>query len=163
MATKRAFYAIKLSRTETMLTVIGVPDVPGMAARLFSALADAKIPIVMVVQNAPDAGSAAITFTVWKQNADAAHDIVRAKAEELGAEGLMRDDHIARLAVRGTELDKAVGLAGAFFTLLADHGINVLAINTTTDLVSCIIEEVHSDVAVEILKKKFDLTVESPS
>lgn len=152
---------IRVLRTERMLTVLGVPNVPGTAAEIFSALADARIPITMIVQNAPDTGSAGITFTIRHEDADKALAITRDIATRLGAEGLMDDSEIARVTVGGSVMENVVGIAGGFFTVLADGGINVLAINTTADQVSCIIEDKASKQAVDLLCEKYGLSVES--
>lgn len=152
--------ALRVKKTETMLTILGVPDVPGTAAGLFSALAVAGIPITMIVQNAPGDGFTSITFTVSKQDAERAHEIARERAEQMSAEGTIRDDDIARLSVWGTCLEETAGVAGRVFTIMADNGINVLAINTTADIVSCIIEDSIIDKAVDILCKELGLRLE---
>jgi aspartate kinase len=160
MQERNPFETLKVRRTEAMITVIGVPDVPGTAAGLFRSLAKGGISITMIVQNAPDAGSAAMTFTVARNDANAAMDIVRGRMVEVGAEGCMRDDNIARLSVWGKHLEETTGIAGDFFSILADSGINVLAINTTSDVVSCIIEDAHIDKAVQLIAQRFGLSVE---
>jgi len=160
MGKQKPFDTLRVRRTETMLTVIGVPDVPGTAAGLFRALARGGISITMIVQNAPDAGSASITFTVTRGDAETAQGLVREQVESLGAEGLMRDDNIARLSVWGKKLEETAGIAGEFFSILADNGINVLAINTTADIVSCIIEDANIDKAVSLVAGHFGLGVE---
>lgn len=160
MTAQKHFHKLKIKKTETMLTVIGVPDVPGTAAGLFRALAERGISITMIVQNAPDAGFASITFTVETQDAQKAQDVIRAKTEALGAEGLMRDDNIARLSVWGSGLEETAGIAGEFFSILAENGVNVLAINTTSDVISCIIVDAATDKAVAVLEKRFGVPAE---
>jgi len=153
---------LRIKRTESMLTVLGVPDVPGIAAGLFSAFAQRGLPVTMIVQNAPDAGSASITFTVYKKDLDPAMDITRGLVEKIGAEGIMNDERIARLSVAGgVALEDTVGLAGEFFSILASERINVLAINSTADVISCIIEDANVDKAASLLANKFGLVVES--
>ena len=149
--------SMRIKRTETMFTVIGVPDVPGTAAGILTALAKADIPILMIVQNAPDAGSASVTFTVRREDEEGCHKLLREKADELGAEGIMRDSAIARLTVEGQEMEGVVGAAGRFFSFLAEKGINVLAINTTSDTVSCIIEDSKVESALDELSREFNL------
>jgi len=161
MAQDTSLTRFRVRKTETMLTIIGVPDVPGSGAGIFSALAKEQVPITMIVQNAPDAGSASITFTVNRRDEETALAITRQMVEHLGAVGLMHDDSIARLSVVGREvLEDAVGIAGEFFSVLAAKSINVLAINATSDAVSCIIEDVNVDKAVELLCRHFGLEAE---
>ena len=152
---------LRIKRTESMVTMIGLPDVPGSAAALFNAMAQAKVPVTMIVQNAPDAGAASITFAIERENAETALEITRSLVQEIGAVGLMSDDHIARLSVVGSStLEGVVGLAGEFFSILAEEGINVLAINTTADIISCIIEDTDLDKASKLLAGRFGLALE---
>lgn len=162
MPTNAPLNTLRVFRTESMLTVIGVPDIPGTGADLFKALAARNVPITGIVQNAPDAGSASITFTVPKEKVNAASEETWKMVAKLGAVGVMNDEHIARLSVLGAEvLEDTVGLAGEFFGVLAAERINVLAINSTADVISCIIEDANLDQAAALLKEKFGLTVES--
>ena len=162
MSTNAPLNALRIHRTESMLTVIGVPDVPGSGAELFRALAARSIPITGIIQNAPDAGSASITFTVLKAHLEGALEETRKMVEKLGAVGVMNDEHIARFSVIGEEvLENTVGLAGEFFSVLAEERINVLAINSTVDAISCIIEDANLDRASSLLCERFGLTVET--
>lgn len=153
--------SIRVARTETMLTLIGVPDVPGVAAAVFHALAQHHVPLTMIVQNAPDAGSASITFTVRRDHGDIAHDLARNVAERLGAEGIMKDAHIARITISGKDMEDKVGVAVQFFTALAEKSINVLAINTTADAISCVVEDSATQRAVDLLCSRFGLQPET--
>lgn len=148
---------IRVNRTERMLTIIGVPDVPGTSAAIFGALAEAEIPVTMIVQNAPDAGSASITFTIQSTDAERALDIVRRVSQSLGAVGLMEDEEIARITLEGRGLEKAVGVAANFFKELAAADINVLAINANINRISCIVEDRKSEGAVDLLCNRFHL------
>jgi aspartate kinase len=152
---------LRIHRTESMLTLIGVPDVPGSGAEIFRALAARSIPITGIIQNAPDAGSASITFTVPKTHLEGALEETRNMVEKLGAIGVMNDEHIARFSVLGEEvLENTVGLAGEFFSVLAEERINILAINATSDALSCIIEDTNLDRASKLLCERFGLSVE---
>jgi len=161
MPTDKNLNRLRINKTESMFTLIGVPDVPGSARMIFNSLAKSDIPITMIVQNAPDTGYANITFAVNRKDAGAALEITRQMVGELGADGLMSDDKIVRLSVVGKEvLEHAVGVAGEFFSILADEGINVLAINTTADIISCIIEDACLEEASKLLCDQFGLDIE---
>lgn len=151
---------VRATRNETMFTVLGVPDAPGTAAKLFSEFARAGIPVTMIVQNAPDAGATSITFTVRRQYADTAMQITRRAAESLNAEGILRDDAVGRISIQGSGLEQAAGIAGQLFGALAENEINVLAINATADTVSCIVEDGQTERGVSVLKEKFSLELE---
>jgi aspartate kinase len=161
MPANRTLNKLRIRRTETMVTILGIPDVPGTAATIFKALGDEGIPLTMIVQNAPDAGSASITFSVDRTFREKTIDIVGALGARMGAEGFMDDEKIARLSVVGDGLlEDTPGLAGRFFSALAGEGINILAINSTADIISCIIEDAAVDRAAKVICRKFNLKPE---
>lgn len=161
MSSDPSLNRLRVKRNEAMITLLGVPDVPGIAAAIFSAFAAKGIPITMIVQNAPDAGSTSITFTVRRSDMEAATAITRGMVESVGAEGIVTDERITRLSVLGGDtLEDTVGIAAAFFSVLAAERINVLAINSTGDVISCIVEETNGDRAAALLSQEFGLTVE---
>jgi aspartate kinase len=152
---------LRVKRTETMLTIIGVPDVPGTAAQLFQELAVEGIAVGMIVQNAPESGSAPMTFTVGREDGKRALEVTRRCAGHWEAEGLMEDERIARLSVLGRLLEEKTGVAGKLFAILAENDINVLAINTTLDTLSCVIDDGAADKAARLLCDQLNLKLET--
>ena len=140
---------------ESKITVVNVPDKPGIAAKLFSALGDANIVVDMIVQNVSHKGHTDISFTVNKTDAEEAEEIAKKVAEEIGASGVDRNDNIAKVSVVGLGMKTHSGTAGKMFNVLAREGINIYAISTSEIKISCIIDEDKAEQAVQALHKEF--------
>jgi aspartate kinase len=139
------------------LTVHGVPDRPGVAASLFEPLAAEGISVDMIVQNVSDSGITDISFTVPSQHAAAAREIAEQLATEVGARGVDLDDSIARLSIVGSGMRAHPGVAATMFRELADAGVNIDMISTSSIRVSCVIAAADVAKAVERLHSAFDL------
>ncbi len=145
------------NKNEARITVERVPDKPGIAAKLFDALAEANIPVDMIVQNVSVDGYTDISFTVEKNDAAKAERITKEVAEEIGARGIIRDDRIAKVSVVGLGMRSHAGVAGKVFETLAKYGINILMISTSEIKISCIIDEKFTELAVRVLHEAFGL------
>ena len=141
--------------SESRITVVRVPDKPGIAAEIFKALGDAHIVIDMIVQNVSQEGYTDMSFTVNKNDADKAEEIVRKIAEKIGAKEVIRDDKVAKISVVGIGMRSAYGVAGRMFEILAKNGINIMAISTSEIKISCLIEEKYAELAVRVLHEEF--------
>ncbi|HEY8524233.1 MAG TPA: aspartate kinase [Acidimicrobiales bacterium] len=141
--------------SEAKVTVAGVPDKPGIAARLFRELADRGINVDMIVQNVSDHGVTDISFTVPKQDHDAATEVCRSLASELGAIGVSSDRHIARVSLVGAGMKSNPGVAATMFETLADQGINIDMISTSAIRTSCVVREDQVELAVQALHRAF--------
>ncbi len=146
---------ISHDKSESRLTVIQVPDKPGIAAKLFKALGDANIVVDMIVQNVSHRGHTDISFTVKKEDADEAEKIAKKVAEEIEAKGVERNDRIAKVSVVGLGMKTHSGTAGKMFEILAREGINIYAISTSEIKISCLIDEEQAEKAVQELHKAF--------
>ncbi len=147
--------AITLETKESRLTVVRVPDKPGIAYRLFKALGDAHIVVDMIVQNVSHQGYTDMSFTVNKADADKAEEIVRKVAKEVGAEGVERDDKVAKVSVVGIGMKSSYGTAAKMFEVLYKNNINIMAISTSEIKISCLIEEKYGELAVRELHSAF--------
>jgi len=147
--------AITLDTKESRLTVVRVPDRPGIAYSLFKALGDAHIVVDMIVQNVSHQGYTDLSFTVNKADADKAEDIVRRVAKEIGAEGVERDDRVAKVSVVGIGMKSSYGTAAKMFEVLFKNNINIMAISTSEIKISCLIEEKYGELAVRELHSAF--------
>jgi len=145
------------NKNEARITVEKVPDRPGIAAKIFDALADANIPVDMIVQNVSVDGYTDISFTVEKNDAAKAEKITKKVAEEIGAKGVIRDDKIAKVSIVGLGMRSHAGVAGKVFETLAKYGINIIMISTSEIKISCIIEEKFTELAVRVLHEAFGL------
>lgn len=147
--------AITLDTKESRLTVVRVPDRPGIAYNLFKALGDAHIVVDMIVQNVSHQGYTDMSFTVNKADADKAEEIVRRVAKEIGAEGVERDDRVAKVSVVGIGMKSSYGTAAKMFEVLFKNNINIMAISTSEIKISCLIEEKYGELAVRELHSAF--------
>jgi len=148
---------VALSRNDTKLTIEGVPDRPGIAARIFTPLAEAGISVDMIVQNVSREGTTDITFTVMKNEASRAMEVMRPVMEETEAEGITADDHLAKLSIVGIGMRSHAGVAAEMFKALAGEGINIYSITTSEIKISCLIEAKYGELATRVLHDAFGL------
>lgn len=151
---------VTYNKNEAKITVRKIPDKPGMAARIFSALSDAKIVVDIIVQNVSKNDKTDITFTVAKSDAKKAYRIMEEMAKIVGAEGVSIDEDIAKVSIVGSGMMSHAGIASKMFTVLAEEGINIEAITTSEIKISCVIESKYGQLAVQSLHKAFGLDKE---
>lgn len=148
---------VTYNKNEAKITVRKVPDKPGMAAKIFSALSDAKIVVDVIVQNVSKKDKTDITFTVGKADARKAYKITEEAAKKIGAEGVSIDEDIAKVSIVGSGMMSHAGIASKMFAVLAEEGINIEAITTSEIKLSCVIESKYGQLAVQALHKAFGL------
>jgi aspartate kinase len=146
-------------RSEAKITVAGVPDVVGQAARIFRAIASAGINIDMIVQNisAATTGLTDISFTLPRADGEVGLAALRAIKPETGFENLLYDDRIGKVSVIGAGMKSHPGVSAAFFTALADAGVNIEMISTSEIRISVMVAEKDLDEAVAAAHKAFNL------
>jgi aspartate kinase len=149
--------AVTHDTSEAKVTVSGVPDQPGVAARLFRALADKSINVDMIVQNTSVRGTTDISFTVPTDDLTASVETSQGLADELGATGVTADAEVARVSLVGVGMKSHPGIAATMFETLANEGINIDMISTSTIRTSCIVAEKDVDRAVRSLHRAFEL------
>jgi aspartate kinase len=142
--------------TEAKVTVQGVPDRPGVAASVFEPLAEAGIPVDMIVQNVATAGHTDISFTVPMELAERAREAATRAAGDLGAGGVDVDPDIAKVSIVGAGMGSAPGIAARMFAVLAEAGINIQMISTSPIRVSCVVGRDRVEDAVRVLHDAFD-------
>lgn len=140
---------------ESRITVVRVPDKPGVAAKLFKALGDRNIVVDMIVQNVSHKGFTDISFTVNKTDADVAEEIAKEVAQEIGAEEVERNDKIAKVSIVGLGMKTHAGTAAKMFEVLSREGINIYAISTSEIKISVLIDEKYAELAVRSLHEAF--------
>ena len=150
--------AVTHAVTEAKVTVSGVPDQPGIAARLFRELADAEVNVDMIVQNVSDHGVTDISFTTPRDDLDAAVAVCESMAGEIGATGVRSDKDIARVSIIGAGMKSNPGVAARMFATLADDGINIEMISTSAIRISCVVREDQVEQAVAALHGAFELS-----
>ncbi|HEC00030.1 MAG TPA: aspartate kinase [Thiotrichales bacterium] len=149
---------IAFNRDEAKLTVLGVPDQPGIAHKLLGPVADANIEIDMIIQNvAPDGGTTDFTFTVHRNDYEKALEIVRKVAEDLGAREVTGDDKIVKISLVGVGMRSHAGIAASMFEALAKEGINIRMISTSEIKISVVVDEKYLELGVRALHDAFQL------
>jgi aspartate kinase len=146
--------------SEAKLTLIGVPDRPGVAARVFRALADSGVNIDMIVQNVSSAGLTDISFTLPKTDLAVAEPILEAGCQEVGAAGWSQDSDIAKVSLIGAGMRSHPGVAADMFEALSDAGINIEIISTSSIRISCVVRASEVERAVQAIHDKFELVAE---
>ncbi len=146
-------------KNQAKITIIGVPDKPGIAAKLFKTIADANIVVDMIVQNISSDGKLAdISFTVPKSDSKKAFNLTQDMAKELGAKGVNLNEDIAKVSIVGVGMRTHSGVAARMFDTLARHGINIMMISTSEIKVSCVIDAKYTELAVRVLHEEFELS-----
>ncbi|MGC2063391.1 MAG: aspartate kinase [Thermodesulfovibrionales bacterium] len=149
---------IAYDKNQAKITVVDVPDKPGIAAKLFNAIASANIIIDMIVQNISSDGKYAdISFTVPKTDAGRAVAVAGAIGTELGAKRVDLREDISKVSMVGVGMRTHSGVAATMFQQLADHNINIFMISTSEIKVSCIIDLKFTELAVRVLHETFGL------
>ena len=152
-----AVSAVTDDTSEAKVTVAGVPDRPGVAARLFRELADRGINVDMIVQNTSANGMTDISFTVAKTDLDAARDTCTLVKEEIGAAEVTTDDRVGRVSIIGAGMKSSPGVTALMFETLAEHGINIEMISTSSIRISCVVRADRVADAVRCLHTAFGL------
>lgn len=149
---------VAYDKNQAKITVIAVPDKPGVAAKLFNAIAGADIIVDMIVQNVSSDGKATdISFTVPRTDSKKALKITDEIVAELGAKGVNLRKDIAKVSIIGVGMRAHSGVAAKMFETLAKHGINIMMISTSEIKVSCIIDSKYTELAVRVLHDAFGL------
>ena len=148
---------IAFSRDEAKLTLLGVPDVPGVAARILAPVGAKNIEIDMIVQNVGLDQTTDFTFTVHRHDAKAARAVLDTIRDELGARDVISDDKICKVSVVGVGMRSHAGVASQMFQALADEGINIQMISTSEIKISVVVDEKYLELAVRALHSAFAL------
>jgi aspartate kinase len=149
---------IAFNRDEAKITVLGVPDKPGIAYQILGPIADANIDVDMIIQNTGADGTTDFTFTVHKNEMNKALNILRDKVQNhIGAREISGDDKIAKVSVVGVGMRSHVGIASQMFRTLAEEGINIQMISTSEIKIAVVVDEKYLELAVRVLHKAFEL------
>jgi aspartate kinase len=138
-------------RDQAKITLLRVPDRPGLAARIFGPIAAAHIVVDMIVQTGSADGTTDLTFTVHRNDHEAALELVRSTAKEIGAAGVTAQTGIAKVSIVGLGMRSHAGIAAAMFDALAREGINIQLISTSEIKISVVIDAKYTELAVRVL------------
>lgn len=148
---------VAYDKNEAKIAVMGVPDKPGIAARILSALSDANISVDMIVQNAGSDSMTDFTFTVTKADLKQAQVITNEVAKEIHAKEVICDENISKVSIVGLGMRSHAGVATQMFTSLAQNGINIQMISTSEIKISVVIDEKYTELAVRLMHETFGL------
>jgi len=149
---------IAFNRDEAKITVLGVPDKPGIAYQILGPIADANIDVDMIIQNVGAVGTTDFTFTVNKNDLNKALTILNEKVKNhVGAKEVNGNDKIAKVSIVGVGMRSHVGVASQMFRTLSEEGININMISTSEIKISVLIDEKYLELAVRALHKAFGL------
>lgn len=149
---------IAFNRDEAKITVLGVPDKPGIAYQILGPIADANIDVDMIIQNTGADGTTDFTFTVHKNEMKKALAILNDKVQtHIGAREINGDNNIAKVSIVGVGMRSHTGVASKMFRTLSEEGINIQMISTSEIKIAVVLEEKYLELAVRVLHKAFEL------
>ena len=158
---KEVISGVTYDRDQAKITVVHVPDRPGIAAWLFTPLAEHNIIVDMIIQNASIEGFTDLTFTVSRKDIRQATRLVEEISKDIGAQKVEVDENVAKVSIVGVGMISHSGVAAKMFATLAREGINILMISTSEIKVSCVIQSKYTELAVMVLHDAFGLDKES--
>ncbi|MCU7931770.1 MAG: aspartate kinase [Candidatus Thiodiazotropha sp. (ex Codakia rugifera)] len=152
---------IAFNRDEAKLTILGVPDQPGVAHKIIGPISSQNIEVDMIVQNiSSDTGRTDFTFTVNRGDFKRASDILQQTADEMGAREVLADDKIVKISLVGVGMRSHAGIASKMFEALAQEGINIRMISTSEIKISVVVDEKYLELGVRALHEAFELEKE---
>jgi aspartate kinase len=152
---------ITYDRDQAKITVVHVPDKPGVASKLFTPLSEHNIMVDMIIQNASLEGFTDLTFTVSKKDLVEAQKIIEETAHAIGAKKVEVDDQVSKVSIIGVGMASHAGVAAKMFSALAAEGINIMMISTSEIKISCVIQRKYTELAVMVLHDAFGLEKKS--
>jgi aspartate kinase len=144
-------------KNQARVTITDVPDQPGVAAKIFTPIAESGIIVDMIIQNTDQGGKTDMTFTVPKSDYEQTLAFANRVAKEIGAKEVRGDDDIAKVSVIGVGMKNHSGVASVMFNTLARENINIILISTSEIRISCVVEEKYAELAVRVLHTAFGL------
>ncbi len=149
---------VTYNKNEAKIEVMRVPDIPGVAAKLFKPIADANIVVDMIIQtSSTEKGCADVAFTVPKTDFPKALQIVKERVKEIGGKEVLSDENIAKVSIIGVGMRSHSNVAAQMFSALAKEGINIQMISTSEIKISCVIDSKYTELAVRALHDAFEL------
>jgi len=148
---------IAFNRDEAKITVLGVPDTPGIAHKILAPISDSKIEVDVIVQNVSTDGKTDFSFTVHRNDFQRTLEILKPVAEAIGAKDIIGDDKICKLGLVGVGMRSHVGVASTMFEALSSEGVNIQMVSTSEIKITVVIDEKYMELAVRALHQAFDL------
>jgi len=154
---RAAITGVAYNRDEAKVTILGIPDHPGIAANVFGPVAESEINVDVIVQNVSEEGHTDITFTVPRSDFATTMDLLKTTCGKMQARDVIGDDTVAKVSIIGVGMRSHTGIARKMFEILAKEGVNIQMITTSEIKVTVVIDEEHVDLAVQALHSGFGL------
>lgn len=154
---KVAVSGVTCDRNQVKVTIVGVPDRPGIAGRIFGTISDANVVVDMIIQNVSQESLTDISFTVPRADVARTREIMTGLIKDIGAKELAIKEDIAKVSIVGVGMRSHSGVAAKMFSTLADEGINIMMISTSEIKISCVIDAKYAELAVRALHRVFEL------
>ena len=154
---KVAVAGVTYNKNEAKITIVKVPDTPGVASKIFTPISDANINVDMIIQNVSEDGCTDLTFTVPETDLKRALEVVKGVVDQIGAEDFQHDKDIVKVSIVGVGMRSHAGVAAKMFSVLAGEGINIMMISTSEIKISCVVSAKYTELAVRVLHDAFEL------
>jgi aspartate kinase len=148
---------VAYDKNQVKVTVAGVPDKPGVAAKIFGEIAENNIIVDMIIQNIGEGGLTDMSFTVPKTDSKKIMEVMKKVVSEIGAKGSSYKEEIAKISIIGVGMRSHSGVAAQMFSALAKEGINIMMISTSEIKISCVIDAKYTELAVRVLHETFNM------
>jgi len=148
---------VAYDKNQVKVTVQGVPDKPGVAARIFNTISDNNVVVDMIIQNIGEGGLTDMSFTVPKTDSRKIMEVMKKVVAEIGAKDVNVKEDIAKISIVGVGMRSHSGVAAKMFSALAKEGINIMMISTSEIKISCVIDAKYTELAVRVLHEAFEM------
>ena len=148
---------VAYDKNQVKVTVQGVPDKPGVAAKIFNAISENNIVVDMIIQNIGEGGLTDMSFTVPKTDSRKIMELMKKVVAEIGAKNVNIKDDIAKISIVGVGMRSHSGVAAKMFSAMAKEGINIMMISTSEIKISCVIDAKYTELAVRVLHDTFEM------
>jgi aspartate kinase len=148
---------VAYDKNQVKVTVQGVPDRPGVAAKIFNTISDNNVVVDMIIQNIGEGGLTDMSFTVPRTDAKKIQEIMKKVISDIGAKSVSMKEEIAKISIVGVGMRSHSGVAAKMFSALAKEGINIMMISTSEIKISCVIDAKYTELAVRVLHDAFEM------
>lgn len=148
---------VAYDKNQVKVTVQGVPDKPGVAAKIFNTISDNNIVVDMIIQNIGEGGLTDMSFTVPRTDVKKTAEVMKKIVAEIGAKGVSVKEDIAKVSIVGVGMRSHSGVAARMFSAFAKEGINIMMISTSEIKISCVIDAKYTELAVRVLHETFEM------
>jgi aspartate kinase len=148
---------VAYDKNQVKVTVVGVPDKPGVAAKIFNEISNNNVIVDMIIQNVGEGGLTDMSFTVPKTDSKKIHDVMKKIVAEVGAKGVAVKEDIAKISIVGVGMRSHSGVAAKMFSAMAKEGINIMMISTSEIKISIVIDAKYTELAVRVLHETFEM------